>query len=248
MRHATVGQARPQNRVHLRHVGTPQHEGIGVFQVIVTTHGFIHVEGAHKAHHRRGHAVPGVGIKVVGAEPRLHQLGGGIAFPHRPLSGTEHAHAGDAVGLLQLLFPLLRHDVEGLLPTDRREAAVFIVLAVAHAQQRLCQPVLAVHDFRQEIALDAVQTAIDRRIRVALRGDHAPVLHADQNAAASTTEPAHALVPADFARADSLRLRHRRQGNACCRRRRARGIGFDKVAPSESHGVISFSRLLSKWW
>ncbi len=92
-------------------------------------------------------------------------------------------------------LPLLGHDVEGLVPGDRLEIAVLVVLAVLLAQQRLGQPVLAVHDLRQEIALDAVQAAVDRRIGIALAGDDAVVLDADQYRAAGAAEAARRLVP-----------------------------------------------------
>jgi hypothetical protein len=51
----------------------------------------------------------------------------------------------------------------------------------------------AVHDLGQEVALDAVQAAVDRRIGVALGGDDAAVLDADQHAAAGAAEAAGAL-------------------------------------------------------
>jgi hypothetical protein len=76
--------------VHLGHVRAPQHEGVGLLDVVVAAHRLVDAEGAHEAGHRRGHAVAGVGVEVVGAEAGLHQLGGGIAFPDRPLAGAEH--------------------------------------------------------------------------------------------------------------------------------------------------------------
>jgi hypothetical protein len=87
---AAVGDARPQDRVHLGHVRAPQHEGVGVLDVVVAAHRLVDAEGAHEAGNRRGHAVAGVGVEVVGAEAGLHQLGGGVAFPDRPLAGAEH--------------------------------------------------------------------------------------------------------------------------------------------------------------
>jgi hypothetical protein len=56
-------------------------------------------------------------------------------------------------------------------------------LAVLHAQHGLRQPVLAIHDLGEEIALDAIEAAVDRRIRVAPGRDHAPVLRAGDRAA-----------------------------------------------------------------
>jgi hypothetical protein len=90
---AAVGDARPQDGVHLGHVGAPQHEGVGMLDVVIAAHRLVDAEGAHEAGHGRGHAVARVGVEVVGAEAGLHQLGGGIAFPDRPLAGAEHADA-----------------------------------------------------------------------------------------------------------------------------------------------------------
>ena len=87
-----VGQARPQHRMHLRHIRPPQHEGIGVFQVVIHPHRLVHAEGAHETNHRRCHAVAGIGVDIIGAQPGLDELGRGIALPHRPLSGGEDPH------------------------------------------------------------------------------------------------------------------------------------------------------------
>ena len=92
-RHLDVGRAQPaighpgpENRVHLRHVGTPQYKSISAFHVVVATHGFVHAEGTHESRRRRGHAVPGIGVDVIGAETGLIELCSGIALPHRPLA------------------------------------------------------------------------------------------------------------------------------------------------------------------
>ena len=100
------------------------------------------------------------------------------------------------VGLLQRCLDLLGHDVESLVPGDRRELAVLVVLAIFHAQQRLRQAILAILDLGEEVTLDAVEATVDRRFRVTLRGDDAAILGADQHAAASTAVAAGALVPA----------------------------------------------------
>src|SRR5690606_38680378 len=99
---ATVGDAAPQDGVHLGHVRAPQHDRVGVLDVVVAAHRLVDAEGAHEAGHGRGHAVARVGVEVVGAEPRLHQLGGGVAFPLRPLAGAEHGDRVDAVLLDRL--------------------------------------------------------------------------------------------------------------------------------------------------
>jgi len=80
---AGVGQARPQDGVHLGHVGTPEHEDVRVFQVVVATHGLVDAEGADEGHHGGGHAVPGVGVQVVGAYCYCSGLGLSVKFTCR---------------------------------------------------------------------------------------------------------------------------------------------------------------------
>ena len=85
MAEATISDPAPEDGVHFGHVRAPQHEGVGGLDVVVAAHRLVHAECAHEAHHRRGHAVARVGVDVVGTETGLHQLVGGVAFPHRPL-------------------------------------------------------------------------------------------------------------------------------------------------------------------
>ncbi len=231
---AAVGDARPEDRVHLGHVRAPQREDVGVLGIVVTTHRLVDAEGAHEAGNGRGHAVAGIGIEVVGAEAGLHQLGGGVAFPHRPLARAEHGDIARAA-FLERRLALLFHDVEGLRPGNWLEVAVLVVLAVLHAQHRRLQPILAVHDLGEEIALDAVEAAIDRRVRIALGGDDTAILDADQHATARTTVAADALVPAHAI--VTLLLRRSQAGNGHARRRSGRRncIGLDEISPGQFH-------------
>ena len=118
----------------------------------------------------RRHAVARIGVEIVGAKARAHQLGGGIAFPHRPLARAEHADGGRPL-VLQYLLGARGHDVEGFVPTDRRELAVLVEDAVLLAQQRRGQTVAAVHDLRKKVALDAVEAAVHLRQRIAVGGN-----------------------------------------------------------------------------
>ncbi len=238
MGQAAVGDAAPQDGVHLGHVRAPQHEGVGVLDVVVAAHRLVDAEGAHEADHRRGHAVARIGVEVVAAEARLHQLGGGVALPDRPLARAEHRDRLRAV-LLQRGLPLLFHDVEGLVPRHRRELAVLVVLAVLHAQQRLGQAVLAVHDLGQEVALDAVQAAVDRRVRVALGGDDAAVLHADQHRTAGAAEAAGGLVPTHLGAGAgrTLCLGDHRNADAGGRCGRGDRIALDEITPIHAHFI-----------
>ena len=245
-----IGQARPQDRVHLGHVRPPQHEGVGVLEVVVAAHRLVDAEGAYEAGDCRCHAMAGIGVDVVGAEAGLPQLGRGVAFPHRPLSRAEHADrrhqlaGGLALIGFQVLgqggLPFLGHDVEGLIPADRRELAVLRVLAVLHAQQRLGQAIVAIHDLGQEVALDAVQSAIDRGVRVPLGADHAAVLHTDQHRTAGAAEAAGGLVPANVG---GHRIRglgdhgDRDAGRGC---RRCDRVGLDELASIHAHGHASW--------
>ena len=254
-----VGEPRPQDRVHLGHVRAPEHEGIGVLEVVVTAHRLVDAEGADEAGDGRGHAVAGVRVDIVRPHPRLHELGGGIAFPHRPLAGAEDRNGGRAF-LFQGRLPLLGHHVEGLVPAHRLEVALLVVDPVGLAQERRGQPVGAIHDLRQEIALDAVEPAVDRRFRVALGGDDAAVLGADQHRAAGAAEPAGGLVPADVGGA-GLGGGDPGQGDAGGRGGRGGGGGLDEGAAGRGQGHVGSplqvwletdaapsGAMSSKWW
>ena len=103
---APVRDPSPQDRVHLRHVRAPQHEGIGMLDVVVAAHRLVDAEGAHEGDRGARHAVARVGIDVVGAKAGLHQLDRGVALPDGRLAGHEHADRGRAL-LLQRRLPLL---------------------------------------------------------------------------------------------------------------------------------------------
>src|SRR5437763_4364870 len=105
-------------------------------------------------------------VYVVGSEARLHQLVGGITLPNRPLARAEHRNSGRPP-VAQRTLELSLHDVEGFRPAHRSKFAVLVVVAVSLPQQRCRQPILAVHDLRQKITLDAVQSAIDLVLDIA---------------------------------------------------------------------------------
>ncbi|EKE18231.1 MAG: hypothetical protein ACD_10C00076G0001 [uncultured bacterium] len=197
VRQLAVGQTRPQNRMHFRHVRAPQHKSVSMLDVVIATHRLINAESAHETGHRRGHTVTGVGVNIIGPETGLHQLGSGITFPDSPLPGAEHSQRIRPFRL-QGRLGLLFHNIESLLPGDRRKVAILVVLAVRHAQHWRRQAILAVHDFREEIALDTVQAAVNRRIRVALSGHNMAVLRTDQHATAGATETTGCFIPANF--------------------------------------------------
>ena len=233
---AAVGHPGPEDRVHLRHVGAPQHERVGRLDVVVAAHRLVHAEGAHEARDRGRHAVPGVGVEVVGAEARLHQLDRGVALPDGPLAGAEHADRARPL-VAQGRLELLRHDVERLVPGHGRELAVLVEAAVGHAQQRRGQAVLAVHDLGQEVALDAVQAAVDLGLDVAMGRDHAAGLGRHHDAAAGAAEAAGRLRPGERGLpglGDQVGG-PARQIDAGDRRSDRRGVGLEVVAARERH-------------
>ena len=236
----SVRQPRPQDRVHLGHVRAPQHERVGVLEIVVAAHRLVHAEGAHEGVGGGRHAVTRIGIEIVGAEAGPHQLGRGIAFEDRPLAGAEHADCRRSL-LLQHLLALFGHHVEGLVPGDRLELAFLVEDAVALAQKRRGQPIGAVHDLGQEIALDAVEAAIDLGLHVAVGGDDLALLDADHDAAAGAAEAAWRLRPFDLERAHAAGngLGGCRQRNPCSRRGNARGMGFQDVAPRQIRSSLS---------
>ena len=134
-----------------------------------------------------------LGSRLLERKPAFISFSAGVALPDRPLARAEHADRGRPL-LLQHALELLGHDVEGRVPGDGLELAVLGVLAVLHAQQRRRQPVLAVHDLREEVALDAVEAPVDLGLRVAVRRDDAVVLHRHRHAAAGAAEAARRLA------------------------------------------------------
>ncbi len=192
--HAPVGDAAPQNRVHLRHVGTPEHKGVGGFKIVVAAHGFIHAKSAHKTGHGGRHTVACIWVKIVGAQAGFHQFARGIGFPNSPLAGAKHGHTFGAV-IAQRGFGFVRHNRKGLCPGDGRELAIFIVLAVRHAQHGLLQTVAAVHDFGEEITLRTIQAAVHFGFHIAVGGNHAVVFGGHHHPAASAAKTAGRFVP-----------------------------------------------------
>ena len=85
VRQAPIGNPGPEDRMHFRHVCAPEHEGIGMFDIVIHAHWLIGAKGPHEARYRRGHAVSCVGIDIVGPEASLEQLECRVTFPDRPL-------------------------------------------------------------------------------------------------------------------------------------------------------------------
>ena len=218
VRELAVGDAAPEHGVRFGHVVAPEHHRVALFDVAVDVGRFIDAEGLIKAHHGRGHAKACVGVDVVAAETGLHELARHVGFGNRVLA---RAHDRNALGALLFIdaAELALHLVEGLLPGDGFELAVFVVLAVGAAHQRLREAVLTVEDLGVEVALDAVEAAVDRRIGVALGGDDTPVEGAYLQAAARAAEAADALSPDDAGVGILGGLRH------CLRHRQPHGHG-----------------------
>ena len=101
----------------LRRVGADQDNEVGGVEIVVTTGRAIGAKAARIAGHRRTHAKPRVGIKIVAAQGTLHQLVG-----HVVVLGEELAGSVDG----QPLRPLVRQggpdaihqQCKGLIPAD----------------------------------------------------------------------------------------------------------------------------------
>ncbi len=177
-------------------------------------------------------------VDVVRAETSLEQFRGGIAFPDGPLTRSKHADRFWSF-LFQGGFKLLFHHIEGLFPAHRRKLAVFVIAAVFHAQHRLRQTIFTVHDFGQEVAFNAVQTTVDRRVGVALAGDHTALLRSHQHTATRSAKTARRFIPFDgFLLPDNGAgdARHAQTGS---RRSGRNGVSFHKATTTEFHGVSS---------
>ena len=182
--------------MRLGHVVAPQDHGVGLLDVGVDVRRLVDAEDLIEGHDRAGHAQARIGIDVVAAEARLHQLAGGVGLGDGVLAGADDGHRARALGFIGLA-ELALHLVHRHFPAHRLEGRVLVELAVLHAHQRLRQAVGAVEDLAVEVALDAVQPPVHRRVGVALGGDHLAALGADQDPAARAAESAHALVPGD---------------------------------------------------
>ena len=227
MAQSSVGEPRPEDRMHLRHVRAPQHECVRRLEIVIAAHRLVHAEGAHEGDSSRGHAMAGIRIEVVGAKSGPHQLGGGVTLEDRPLPRAEHANRRRPF-LLQYRLGPGRHHVEGFVPRHRRQFAVLVVDAALFAQQRRREAITAVHDLGEEITLDAIESTVDFGERVAMGGDDLAFLHANHDAAAGAAEAARRLRPFDFQRSDAAcnRLRIRWDRHAGCHRGDGGGLGF----------------------
>ena len=183
--------------MHLGHVRAPQHESVGSLEVVVTSHRLVDAERTHEAGRGGRHAVARIGIDIVRTKAGFEQFDGRVAFPHRPLTGAEHADSGGTL-LLQGRLEFFRHDIERFVPGDRRELTRLVVFAVLLAQQWLRQSILAIHDLGKKIALDAIEASIDLGLDVAMRRNDTTVLGRNHHAASRAAEPARRLVPSEF--------------------------------------------------
>jgi hypothetical protein len=190
-----------------------------------------------------------LGSRLLERKPAFHELGGGIAFPDGPLARAEHAHARRPL-VLERSLELFGHGVKGLVPAHGGELAVLVVHTVFHAQERLGQAVLPVHDLGQEVALDAVQAAVHFGARVALGGDHLAGFHADHDAAAGAAKTAGGLGPVEvveFGIGDGIGRQggqfHASSAGGC------HGGGVAQKTPAgNGHGEISLSRSAADSW
>ncbi|MNO88737.1 hypothetical protein D3C76_802000 [compost metagenome] len=115
--------------------------------------------------------------------------------------------------------------------------ALLVILPVGHAQQRLGQAINAVHDFRQEIAFDAVQSAIDLGFHITMSGDHPIVLGRHHDAAPGAAKAARRFIPVQghpvfFGDQVAGRGKHREPRRRCGD---PGSLGFDKLASSHRH-------------
>ena len=204
--------------------------------VVIAAHRLVYAEGTHKAGNGGGHAVARVRVYVVGAEARLVEFGSGVALPNRPLAGAEHPHRRRPL-LAQHLLEVRRHLGECALPRHRLELALLVEFAALHAQQRRGQAVFAVHNLGEEVALHAVQAAVDRGVDVAVRGDNLVPLRADHHGAPRAAKPARRLVPADARlRRRRLHIGRRRSARASRRHGDRRRLHLDELPPPLIHG------------
>ncbi len=124
--------------MHLRHVGTPAAQTHRLTNIVVAAHRFIQRKGAHKAHHRRGHAVTRVRVDVRAETGEQFR---GIAFPDGPLTRSKRltVASGPFREVLNFSSP---HHIEPVPSSPALAFAAFVIAAVFHAQHRLRQTIL----------------------------------------------------------------------------------------------------------
>ena len=197
--------AAEEHRVHLRHVVAPQDEVVASVEVLVAAHRLVALELREESRHRARHAEPRVGFEVVAAQPALHPFQRRVAVEDGPLSRAVHAHGAGAV-LVERGLEARGDQVQRFVPRDAREAAV------GGSLLRIQQPVLAVEQAWQVVALDAQQPLVHRAGLVAAHGDDAPLLHAHHHAAAGAAEAARRLGPRDRGAIDRSAVRGQSRG------------------------------------
>ena len=103
------------------------------------------------------------------------------------------------------------------------------------------QAILSIEDLAEEIALDAVEAAIDGRVRVALGRYHATILDAYQDRTTRAAIAAGRLVPPNPATALDLGERNAWNGYSRYRRAGGDGLGLDEFTATHVHGVFPLS-------
>src|SRR5262245_6647855 len=189
-----ISDPAPENRVHLRHVRAPQHESIGRLEIVIATHGLVHAEGPHESHDGRRHTMPCIWIDVVGSEAGLEQFVGGIAFPDRPLARSKHANTGRPA-LCKRSLELLSHHIEGFVPRHLGEFTILVVFTVLLAQKRMREAIVAVHYLREKISFDAIETAIDLGLGVAVSRDNSTIFRTHHHTPTGPTKSTGPLFP-----------------------------------------------------
>lgn len=168
-------------------------------------------ETAHEAGHGARHAKSRVAFDVIRADARLKQLHGRVSIGDGPLARAVNAH-----GILAVLFDgrlqLGRHQVERFLHGSGRQLAVL-------ADQGRLEAVFPVQRHDRVIVLDASESPVYFRVRIALHGPGPVVFDADQEPTSRTAEPARRFLPRQAIERD-IDLRGREDDS---RKRRLRG-------------------------
>ena len=185
----------------------------------------------------RGHAVARVGVEVVGAEARAHQLGRGVALPDRPLAGAEHADRRRAPSRAARAWPARAITSNASSQETGVNSPSLAYSPPCMRSSGVVRRSRAVHDLGQEVALDAVEAAVDLGLRVAVGRDDLACLDADHDAAAGAAEAAGRLGPLDLEVLDPARHRLGGRGKRDVGGERGEGgrLGLDGVAPGQLH-------------
>jgi hypothetical protein len=174
-------------RVGLGEVVIPEHEDVGVLDVLVAADCAVQAEAALQAGQGAGPGKADTGLDVVGSQRALEQLPRHVGIGKGPLRRSVEGNAVLAVLLAGLAKPA-RHHVQRL-------AQGYLDQAPITPDHGPCDSITSVERLHRVIALDTGRSPAHRRVGIALHGDRPSILHPDEQPATDAAEATWGLLP-----------------------------------------------------